>query len=69
MRKDFFGPKMALAIVRAKKVSGPSKNLDFVPGQLEPLSWPHLVIWQGRFDNTTHIYSTVALIVNLYPNF
>ncbi len=31
---DFFGPKMALAIARAiyraKKVSDPSKSLDFV---------------------------------------
>jgi len=33
---DFFGPKMALAVARAilgaKKISGPSKSLDFVPG-------------------------------------
>ena len=42
---DFFGPKMALAIARAiqrsKKVSGPSKSLDFVHrDHLESLKWP-----------------------------
>ncbi len=31
----------------------PSKSLDFVPGHLESLNQPHLVIWQGRIHNTT----------------
>ena len=45
MWRDFFGPKMALAIARAiegaKKVSGPSKSLDFVHrDRFESLKWP-----------------------------
>jgi len=68
MGLNFLGPKMALAIAHAKKgakkVSGPAKSLDFVPGpfrmldrdNLKSLNRSHLVILQGWFqwfDNTT----------------
>jgi len=59
MGLNFLGPKMALAIAHAKKgakkVSGPAKSLDFVPGpfrmldrdHLKSLNRSHLVILQG----------------------
>ncbi len=43
---------VARAIVGAKKVSGPSKILDFVYGDhLESLKWPHLAFFKGSFHN------------------
>jgi len=34
---------------RAKKVSGTSKSLDFVPGPFRILKWHQLVIFKGWF--------------------
>ena len=49
MNNQFFGPKMALAVAHAikgtKKILGPSKSLDFLPGTfriLEPAPFSDL---------------------------
>jgi hypothetical protein len=40
---------------KGQKSLGPLESLYFVPGPftVEYLNWFHLVIWQGRFYNTT----------------
>ncbi len=62
MDPRLFWPKMALAIARAiygaKKVSGPSKSLDFVPGPFRILEFSRVDFIMSR-----HIYSTWTLIV------
>ncbi len=65
-------PKASFAVNVALRCESPSTFLApqvsiLCRDHLESLNWPHLVIWQRRFHNTTpHLYSTVALKVKIW---
>ncbi len=47
-------PSLLLVPFKGPKKSGAPQNVSILcRDHLESLNWPHLVIWQGRFDNTT----------------
>jgi len=66
--QDFFGPLNGTSNSKdhfgGKKVSGPSKSLDFVPGPFRILDMaPYCDFQRVYFIISRHIYSTVTLVI------